>query len=149
MTNREILAEFPAPFYTCRQFSSYDRASVDPNIKSWFANWDRNMFIREEINKGRKEHVLMDAKGPGAIVRFWMTFSGKDSGRGVLRIYLDNDSTPAIEGGALSIISGEHLVGAPLSTSVSELTDYGMRGHNLYLPIPYAGKCKITYESDN
>ncbi len=149
MTDREAMSEFPVPFYTCRQFSSYDRASVIPGQKSWFANWDRNMFIREEINRGRKEYVLMDAKGPGAIVRIWMTFAGKDAGRGILRIYLDNNSTPVIEGDALSIISGGQLVEAPLSSSVSDLTVYGMRGHNLYLPIPYAGRCKITYESDN
>ncbi|RNC66176.1 DUF2961 domain-containing protein [Proteiniphilum sp. X52] len=149
MTDRENLAEYPSPFYTCRQFSSYDRASVDPDLKSWFANWDRNMFLRTEVDHDRKEYVLMDAKGPGAIVRIWMTFSGKDSGRGILRIYLDDYSIPAIEGDALSIISGGQLVGAPLSSSVSDLTDYGMRGHNLYLPIPYSDKCKITYESDN
>lgn len=149
MTDRESLAEYPSPFYTCKQFSSYDRASVDPDHKSWFANWDRNMFIRTEDNHGRKEYVLMDAEGPGAIVRIWMTFSGRDSGRGILRVYLDDYSTPVIEGDALSIISGNQLVEAPLASSVSELTDYGMRGHNLYLPIPYSGKCKVTYESDN
>lgn len=148
MTDREAIAEFPVPFYTCRQCSSYDRASVIPGQKSWFANWDRNMFIREEINQGRKEYVLMDAKGPGAIVRIWMTFAGENSGRGMLRLYLDDYSTPVIEGDALSIISGGKLVGEPLSSSVSNFKDYGMRGHNLYLPIPYAVKCKITYESD-
>lgn len=148
MTDREAMAEFPDPFFSCRQFSSYDRTSVVPGQKSWFANWDRNMFIREEINQGRKEYVLMDAKGPGAIVRFWMTFLGENSGRGVLRIYLDDYSSPVIEGSALDIISGGKLVGEPLSSSVSKITDYKMRGHNLYLPIPYADKCKITYESD-
>ena len=44
-------------------------------------------------------------------------------------------------------MSGHALVDAPLSASVSELTDYKQRGHNLYLPIPYAKHCKITYES--
>ncbi|MDD3910008.1 MAG: DUF2961 domain-containing protein [Proteiniphilum sp.] len=98
MTNRKTLAEYPSPGYFCKQFSSYDRASVESNQKSWFANWDRNMFIRTETGHGRKEYVLMDAKGPGAIVRMWMTFSGENSGRGVLRIYLDDYSTPVIEG---------------------------------------------------
>ena len=149
MTNRKTLAEYPSPGYFCKQFSSYDRASVESDQKSWFANWDRNMFVRTETDHGRKEYVLMDAKGPGAIVRMWMTFSGENSGRGVLRIYLDDYSAPVIEGDALDIISGGKLAGEPLSGSVSRLTEYGMRGHNLYLPIPYAEKCKITYESDN
>ena len=149
MTDRETLAEYPSPTYTCKQFSSYDRASVNSDQKSWFANWDRSMFLRTETINERKEYVLMDAIGPGVIVRIWMTFSGENSGRGILRIYLDDYSSPVIEGDALSIISGGKLVGEPLSSSVSNLTDYSMRGHNLYLPIPYQKKCKITYESDN
>ncbi len=149
MTNRETLVEYPSPSYICKQFSSYDRTSVESGQKSWFANWDRSMFIRKEANHSRNEYVLMEAKGPGAIVRMWMTFSGENSGRGVLRIYLDDYSTPIIEGDALDIISGGKLTGEPLSASVSNLTDYDRRGHNLYLPIPYAEKCKITYESDH
>ena len=90
MTNRKTLAEYPSPGYFCKQFSSYDRASVESDQKSWFANWDRSMFVRTETDHGRKEYVLMDAKGPGAIVRMWMTFSGENSRRGVLRIYLDD-----------------------------------------------------------
>lgn len=149
MVNREALARYPNPEYTCAQFSSYDRATVDPNQKSWFANWDRSMFINIEEKSGRKEYVMMDTTGPGAIVRFWMTFAGDDCGKGILRIYIDNDSIPAIEGAAMDILSGGQLVAAPLAASVSELTKYEMRGHNLYLPIPYAKHCKVTYQSDN
>ena len=149
LTNRENLPEYPSPYYKCKQFSSYDRASVTKNDKSWFSNWDRTMFIKTEIISGRKEYVMMDAKGPGAIVRFWMTFAGDNSGKGILRIYLDNNPIPTIEGSALDIISGGKLVKAPLSASVSDLTDYSMRGHNLYLPIPYSKNCKITYQSDS
>lgn len=97
MADRDILAEYPSPVYFCKQFSSYDRASVEPGQNGWFANWDRSMFVRTETNYGRKEHVLMDAKGPGAIVRIWMTFSGEDSGLGILKIYLDDYSNPVIE----------------------------------------------------
>ena len=65
----------------------------------------------------------------------------------MLWFYIDGSATPQIEGEPLSILSGHKLVGAPLSTSVAEATDYLQRGHNLYLPIPYAKSCKITYES--
>lgn len=91
----------------------------------------------------------MDTEGPGAIVRFWMTFADPDCGKGILRIYIDNNVKPAIEGSALDVLSGGQLVGAPLSTSVSNLTSYAMRGHNLYFPIPYKKRCKVTYESSN
>jgi len=43
--NRDKLPQYPEPFYVNKQFSSYDRATVDPSEKSWFANWDRSMFI--------------------------------------------------------------------------------------------------------
>jgi len=39
----------------------------------------------------------MDAAGPGAIMRFGMTFSGKDSGQDIMRIYLDGSSVLAVE----------------------------------------------------
>jgi hypothetical protein len=149
MIERKSLAQFPNPAYSCKQFSSYDRATVNPADKSWFANNDRSMFIRLDTTMGRKEYVMMETDGPGAIVRFWMTFAGRGAGNGTLRVYFDNQKEPAIIGRALDIISGGQLVGVPLSTSVSELTDYKMRGHNLYLPLPYARHCKVTYETNN
>lgn len=149
MIDRNSLPQYPDPYYTCKQFSSYDRATVAPGDKSWFANWDRSMFIRVDSLNGKKEYVMMETNEPGAIVRFWMTFAGTDSGKGILRIYFDHNPRPAIEGQAVDIISGGQITGAPLSTSVSDLTKYSMRGHNLYMPLPYAKHCKVTYESSN
>jgi hypothetical protein len=148
IVERDERALYPEPYYTTRQFSSYDRASVAPGDPSWFANWDRSMFIREEERDGRREYVMMDVEGPGAVVRFWMTFAGEKAGEGILRIYFDREETPSVEGTALDILSGGMLTGEPLSSSVSPETDYKMRGHNLYLPLPFAANCKITYESE-
>lgn len=149
MTNRETLPRYPDPYYTNRQFSSYDRGAEAPGDSSWFSNWDRSFFIREETNAGRNEYVMYDAEGPGAVVRFWMTFAGPGAGEGTLRFYFDRESEPTIEGSALDILSGGQLVGEPLSSSVSPRTDYKRRGHNLYLPLPYSSHLQITYESDN
>ncbi|MBW8042471.1 MAG: hypothetical protein FVQ85_21095 [Planctomycetes bacterium] len=74
MVNRDSIARLPRPAYTCRQFSSYDRNSTEPGSPTWWANWDRSYFVRIEDNNGRKEHVLMDADGPEAVVRFWATW---------------------------------------------------------------------------
>ncbi|UCF17734.1 MAG: hypothetical protein JSW59_09775, partial [Phycisphaerales bacterium] len=71
MVNRDLLARSPDPFYTCHQASSYERTSVSPNQPGWFANRDWSHFIRAERNEGRTEWVMLDAKGPGAIVRIW------------------------------------------------------------------------------
>jgi hypothetical protein len=147
MVNLEERARYPEPAFVARQFSSYDRATVAKDQPGWFANSDRSMFLRVENKDGRKEFVMMDTDGPGAIVRFWMTFSGENCGKGIMRIYIDNDSKPAVEGPAFDILSGNLIAGTPLAASVSELSPYENRGHNLYFPIPYAKHCKITYES--
>ena len=150
MTNRDSLARLPEAGFTCRQFSSYDRNSVGVEQPGWFANWDRSQFMGVEENEGRREYVLMDAKGPGAIVRFWATWhgpSGKEFYNGILRVYLDGATEPAIKGKIKEIISGGQLAGKPLSNSLSPTTNPKRRAHNLYLPIPYAKGCKVTYES--
>ena len=156
MVDRERVAEVPLPHYITRQFSSYDRDTVGVGKDGWFANWDRSQFVRVEENDGRKEYVMLDAEGAGAIVRFWGTWHGrrKEGGglekfsNGTMRVYLDGKSQPVIEGPIADLISGGKLVGEPFSESVSPDTEYGRRGHNLYLPIPYQNGCKITYESD-
>ena len=122
-----------------------------PGGPGWFANWDRSQFVRSEENAGRREWVLIDAAGPGAIVHVWGTWHGPKGGpfsNGTLRIYLDGAAEPIIAGPTTDIICGQALIGPPFSESVSPETPYERRGHNLYLPIPYAKHCKITYESD-
>jgi hypothetical protein len=151
MVDRDCIARLPEPAYTCKQFSSYDRNSTEPGSPTWWANWDRSYFVRIEDNNGRKEHVLMDTDGPGVVVRFWATWHGPGGGKfsnGTLRFYFDDNPKPTIEGPTEDLISKGLLVGEPLSQSVSPETEYRHRGHNLYLPIPYAKRCKITYETD-
>jgi hypothetical protein len=116
----------PSPGFVCRQFSSYDRDTVGVDKPGWFANWDRSQFVRVEENAGRREYVMLDADGPGAIVRFWGTWHGprkKEKGlepfsNGALRVYLDNEPKPVIEGPIADLISGGKLIGPPLSESV-------------------------------
>ncbi len=148
MTDKTTITYYPEQEYSLKQFSSYDRKSVSPDNNDWWANADYTQFIREENNNDRREFVLFDAEGPGAVVRYWMTFAGDGASEGTLRIYLDGSAIPVIEGNVLDILSGEKLAPEPLATSVSPETDYKQRGHNLYFPIPYSGHCKITYECD-
>ena len=76
MVDRDSVARFPERNYRLRQHSSYNRASRTPEeAKGWFTNNDFNKkpgdrnFIRIEEKIGKKEWVLMDHEGPGAIVR--------------------------------------------------------------------------------
>ena len=144
MIDRDALTRFPDPAYVCVQASSYDRDSKSPNEPGWFANADTAQFIREETRhlagtpaETRKEWVLMDAEGPGAIVRWWITAPHY---KAVFRIYLDGNDTPAIEAPIGDLIGGNYLTGAPLSAVRAN-------GRNLYLPIPYAKHCKVTVDN--
>ena len=151
MTDRANISYYPSQPFTHKQFSSYNPESVSPGDKGWFANFDMSHFIRVEINQGRREFVLMDTEGPGAVVRWWMTFYKAQNG--ILRIYIDNDTVPLIEGLPDELLSGNLLSGAPLAVSVQEGAPLGEEGrdydHNFYVPLPFASHCKITYECDS
>lgn len=151
MTDRDRIARWPRPEFRCLQASSYDRDSTSPEDPGWFANWDRSHFLRVDERAGRREYVLMEDDGPGAVVRFWATWHGPGGGpftNGTLRFYFDGEERPEIEGPLADLISGGALVGPPFSESVSPQTEYARRGHSLYLPIPYARGCRITYETE-
>lgn len=138
MTDLEILSRLPDPAYTCRQFSSYDQRSTDPAVltdENWFANGDRGQYLRAEERNGEKEYVLMDAAGPGAIVRFW---SANPADAGIVRIYLDAAPDPAIE------LPLEDYLGGKFPLAPDPIAGERSKGWNNYLPIPYARQCKVT-----
>lgn len=151
MVNKDELATLPMYSFKTLQASSYSRQSIAKNKEGCFDNADASQFVRAEVNEGRKEHVLMDAEGPGAIVRFWSTWHAQKFSMGTLRIYFDNASSPQIEGRIDEIISSNKYVGAPLSQRVASFQENGgwFEGHNLYFPLPYAKHCKVTYQKED
>lgn len=132
MTDLASMTRFPAPSYTSRQFSSYDRASNGPRWE-WFANGDRGQYLRTETRGARRENVLLDVSGPGAVMHLWSA-----NPEGTLRVYLDGSESPAIEEKMTDILSGG-VAGFP-----RPLAGVQSRGYNLYFPIPFARSCKIT-----
>src|SRR5579884_1120936 len=144
MTDRDAMARWPSPEYTERQASSYDRRSKTPaDPEGWFANDDFSQFIRSEENTGRWEWVMMEAEGPGCVVRIWF---GGMLPKGILRFYLDGAETPAIEGPAYEALVGKLLAERPLAIENAHGIPGAPGGMNLFLPIPYSRHCKITYE---
>jgi len=142
MTDIEAIARWPQPEYTCRQVSSYDRQSKSPKDPAgWFANTDNmdglGTDLRWETVQGRRECVLAEVEGPGAIVRFW---SGGNPPKGRVRFYLDGAAEPAIEGALQELFSGKGFVPRPLAI------ENAGAAVNCYLPVPYALRCKITYD---
>jgi len=143
MIDVEAVARWPLAEFTCNQVSSYDRAKVAPDQPGWFGNEDHTNYLRTEVNAGRTEHVLMDAEGPGVIVRFWLTAGGEKDG--ALRIYLDGQATPAMQFDGFDLLRSGLAIEAPLA---QPHPGYSAKsgGANLYLPILYARHCKVTWE---
>ena len=112
MVDAESIARWPQPEFTCKQASSYDRETVAPDKPGWFANNDQNQFIRIETNGGRTEKVMLNADGPGCLVRFWLTTDRNE--KGTLRIYLDEAPEPALAFPAYDLLSGGLKLGPPL-----------------------------------
>lgn len=141
MLDRARIAEFPEPAFVCRQASSYNRKSKDPRHPDWFSTDDYSQFLGLDKVDGRREWILMDVDGPGAIVRWWITQYKFD---GTIRIYLDGSAEPVLEGKGDQVVGGKEggAVGPPLAAIRS-------RGCNLYLPIPFAKHCKVTYDGPN
>ena len=142
MVDMERLSTIPDADFECDQHSSYDRRSTAPDQPEdlgagWFANGDAGKFIREEETNGRKEWVMAEMDGPGAIVRLW---SANPDGGGNIRIYIDDLSAPALEADFLALTSGD-LPGFP-----APFAGRRAMGANLYLPLPYQERCKVTVD---
>jgi hypothetical protein len=144
MTDYAAVARWPQPEFICKQASSYDRGTVAPEKPGWFANSDQNQFIRVEANRGRTEKVMLDADGPGCIVRFWLTTDRNK--KGTIRFYLDGAAEPALAFPAYDLLSGDLKIGPPLAQPHPGYRPDANGGNNFYLPIPYAKHCKITCE---
>ncbi|MFT3789421.1 MAG: DUF2961 domain-containing protein [Tepidisphaeraceae bacterium] len=135
-------ARWPEPAFTLKQASSYDRAEQSPDKPGWFANNDFSQYLRTEQHAGRTEYVMMDADGPGAIVRFWLTSPTPETA--CLRVYLDGSDTPTLEWPAYDLRSWSQRIGPPLVAVHANPDPHG--GATLYLPVPYTRHCKVTLE---
>ena len=146
MVDRAEQSRYPKVDFRLKQASSYNRASVDSlDTDGWFINHDFNSndkdhnFIRIEENNQEKEWVLMDHKGPGAIVRTWMPFMNpnKTDTDIQIKIYLDGSEEPVLEGNMLQLLNGEGLFPFPFAHK-------SLRSAVSFFPIAYAKSCKIT-----
>jgi hypothetical protein len=146
LVSYEAAAKWPQPAYSEKQASSYDRASIAPGKPGWFANADASQYIRTDTINGRIEKVMFDANGPAAIVRFWLTTFKR---HGNLRIYLDNNPTPALTIPTCDLMKSGLDVGPALLTPHSSYETKEKGGSTLYLPIPFAKHCKITFEDQD
>jgi hypothetical protein len=127
---------------TCKQFSSYDRASkydeATGKFVDWSANGDSGQYIRTDPATG--EGVMAEMEGPGCIWRIW---SANPQGR--IRFYLDGAEKPQYEFEFAALFSGK-VTGFPKPLVWQRRVDLGGENpaSNCYVPIPYAKSCKVT-----
>lgn len=84
------------------------------------------------------EQVLIDAIGPGCVYRMW--FTGQNNA-GLIRIYLDQAATPAVEMTMADFFSGTV---APFLAPLVANDNVSSGGFMCYLPIPFRTGCRIT-----
>jgi hypothetical protein len=110
--------------------------------EGWFANDDfvtptqANLVRVEPGPDGENRYVLLDARGPGAVVRIWTA-----TPTGTLRIYIDDDPHPVVEAPFRELLAGD------VAPFVAPLAHVTARGYNLYFPFPYRRRCLITVDS--
>ena len=143
MVDLDHLARLPAARFAAGQTASTDRRSRQPaDAEGWFANDDfvtdteANLVRVEAAPDGGKRYVLLDAAGPGAVVRLWSA-----NPTGTLRIYIDGDARPALEAPMAALLSGA------ISPFVAPFGQVTARGYSLYFPIPYRSRCVVTVDS--
>lgn len=137
MVDRDAIASFPKNNFRLKQESSYSRVSgALKDSAGWFNNHN---FIRTEEKNGQKEWVLMDHVGSGVVVRTWMPFLSPDKPNTdiEIKIYLDGNTEPALQGNMLGLLDGTGLIPFPFAHQ-------SLRSAVSFFPIPYAKSCKIT-----
>ncbi len=139
LTDLQSLAVLPMEGETCKQWSSYDRASrydeATGKYVGWDANWDGNGIIRKEGD----QQVFAEMEGPGCIWRIWSALAKQ----GHVKIYLDGASEPAVD---LEFDGYFNMENKPFD--YPGLVHTTARGRNCYIPIPYQKSCKIVGEGD-
>jgi len=135
MWDLSYLTRPPKPSFTMAQASSYDRASNPGPKADPFANGDAGQFLRSETHDGRKEDVMADLQGPGAVVRVWSA-----NPQGTIRFYFDGESKPRIEEKMSDFLTGK------VKPFIDPFAYMAAQGVDLYFPFPYAKSLKVTAE---
>ena len=109
------------------QASSYDRGG-------------RNQDWTGILQMQGQEAVWMDVRGPGCVVRVWVTASTRPL-NGVIRFYLDGEPTPRIELPMETFFGGAHpWFPSPLAGN----DQVSSGGYYSYVPIMFRSGCRVT-----
>ncbi|MHC4942852.1 MAG: glycoside hydrolase family 172 protein [Planctomycetota bacterium] len=144
------LARLPDRAYRTVQYSSYDRRSVSPEAGEWYSNSDGfgkepipgfERVLEEPDEEGVGLYLLVDAGGPGAIVRGWSASMG-----GVMKVYLDDKEEPIYEGPAYDFLARRSAIFLERAGVNLDLKDAFIQQDADYMPIPFARSLRITWQ---
>jgi hypothetical protein len=129
--------------------TSRNPKAADPTDPAWFANDDRDHFLRVESIDGRDAWVLCDIEGPGAITRVW-TATEAALVTATIRIYLDGAKEPLVEAPFYDWLRGRSDVPSPIASMLAPGglgADVPMGSAAVSLmPIPFAKRCVVTLD---
>jgi hypothetical protein len=85
--------------------------------------------------------ILLDARGPGCVYRFWMTNFPDDSR---IHIYFDDEPTARIDMTLKTFFGDGAPAGSPFSAPLVGDFDHSSGGYFSYVPIAFAKSLRIT-----
>lgn len=139
LTDLEGLATLPLQGETCKQWSSYDRASRYDEATGKYVGWDANGDGGGIIRKEGDTLVFAEMEGPGCIWRTWSALAKQ----GHVKIYLDGATEPTVDLPFDGYFNGQNK-----PFDYPGLVHDASSGRNCYVPIPYQKSCKIVAEGD-
>ncbi|MBN2021678.1 MAG: DUF2961 domain-containing protein [Pirellulales bacterium] len=142
-TDMAHLSVLPAKGETCKQWSSWDRASKYDEATGKYIAWDANGDGHHMIRFEGDYQVMAEMKGPGCIWRSWSALAQQ----GKVKIFIDGAEVPVVDMPFVHYFDGKHAPFAYPMLSY-DLNDQGCKGFDLYMPIPYRKSCKIVAEKD-
>lgn len=93
--------------------------------------------------------TLLDLEGPAAITHLWMTVGKCTPRHIVLRMYWDGETTPSVEAPLSDFFGVGHNNTEPeLYFATPSLSVAPKNGYNMYLPMPFRGRARITVTND-
>lgn len=93
--------------------------------------------------------TLLETDGPGCVTHIWMTLGQNDPRRVVLRMYWDGETDPSVEAPLADFFGVGHNNLEPGHYFATPcLVVAPKNGYNIYMPMPFRKKARITITND-
>ena len=129
------LAEPPAEGEKSGNWSSWHRGAKYNKETGRYENWHANRDGGGCIRMEGTDKVAAEMKGPGVIWRIWTALPKQ----GHIKIFIDGADKPTLD-----IPFKEYFNSKKGMFAYPELVHVLSRGHNSFVPIPYAKSCKVV-----